>query len=69
MMPTDLALRWDPSLAAIAQDYAADNRLFLKNFAAAWTKLMNADRFEVAPAAALQSEGPDDVEGRNALVI
>jgi len=43
--PADMALAWDPDLLAISQQYAANNTLFLSDFAAAWTKLMNADRF------------------------
>ncbi len=46
MTPMDLALRWDPTLMSIAQMYAADNTLFLSDFAVAWTKVMNADRFD-----------------------
>ncbi len=38
-------LREDATLLAIAQDFATDNDVFLKEFAAAWTKVMNADRF------------------------
>ena len=44
-LPTDMAIRWDPELRAVAQEYAADNALFLAEFARAWTKMMNADRF------------------------
>jgi catalase (peroxidase I) len=40
------AAEQDPKLSAIAKEYAADNAKFLKAFAAAWTKLMNADRFK-----------------------
>jgi catalase (peroxidase I) len=45
MLGSDLAIRFDAQLLAIAQNYAADNVLFLKAFASAWTKLANADRF------------------------
>lgn len=44
-LQTDVMLRFDPELAAIAQDFASDNDLFLAEFAAAWTKVVNADRF------------------------
>jgi len=46
MLKSDLALRFDPEFAVIVQEYASDNALFLQDFAAAWTKLMNADRFD-----------------------
>merc|ERR1712093_909420 len=38
MLPTDLLFKIDAELAAIAQEYASDNTLFLNEFAAAWTK-------------------------------
>lgn len=43
---TDLLIRFDPELASHAQDFASDNALFLDTFAAAWTKVMNQDRFD-----------------------
>jgi len=46
MLQTDLNLKWDASFLAIAQDFASDNSLFLQEFASAWTKLMNIDRFD-----------------------
>jgi catalase (peroxidase I) len=46
MLPTDLSLRWDPEYEAIAQAYAQDNALMLADLAAAWTRLMNIDRFD-----------------------
>lgn len=46
MLKSDLALRFDPEFSAAAQDYASDNELFLRDFAAAWTRIMNADRFD-----------------------
>lgn len=46
MTPLDMVLRWEPSLSAVAQEYASDNRAFLAEFASAWTKMMNADRFD-----------------------
>ena len=45
-VPTDPLLLLDPTLQAIAQDYAADGELFRDEIALAWTKLMNADRFD-----------------------
>ena len=35
-----------PALFASAQDFAADAALFRSEYRAAWTKLMNADRFD-----------------------
>jgi catalase (peroxidase I) len=46
MTPYDLNLKWDSTYLAIAEEFAADNTLFLKEFRAAWTHLMNKDRFE-----------------------
>ena len=45
-MSTDLALIWDPVLKAQMVLYAENDKLFLKEFASAWTTLMNADRFD-----------------------
>jgi len=45
MMPSDLNLLADAEWLGIAQEYAADNTLFLNEFAAAWTRLVNIDRF------------------------
>eukprot|EP00092_Neocalanus_flemingeri_P007602 GFUD01008204.1.p1 GENE.GFUD01008204.1~~GFUD01008204.1.p1 ORF type:complete len:657 (+),score=134.32 GFUD01008204.1:264-2234(+) len=46
MLPTDLMIRFDPVLQAIAQDFAEDNNMFLSEVAAAWTKLSISDRFQ-----------------------
>ena len=46
MRPVDLLFRTDAELGAIAQEFAADDALFRAEFAAAWTKLINADRFD-----------------------
>jgi len=46
MTPSDLNLKWDSTYLAIAQEYASDNTLFLKEFRSAWTHLMNKDRFD-----------------------
>lgn len=67
MLPEDLAIRDDPELSALARAFAADNPKFLRAFAAAWTKGMNADRFAgpvsnacdaPAPAAARRAAAP-----------
>jgi catalase-peroxidase len=46
MLNTDLLLRDDAEYLALAQDYASDNALFVRSFASAWTKVMNADRYD-----------------------
>jgi catalase (peroxidase I) len=46
MTPSDLALKYAPDFLAIAQEFAADSQAFQAAFASAWTKLMNADRFD-----------------------
>jgi len=46
MLRTDLMFKDDPELLAVAQDFAADNEMFLEELAAAWTKISNADRFK-----------------------
>lgn len=43
---TDLNLKWHPDWLAIVEEMASDNKLFLIEFASAWTKLMNIDRFD-----------------------
>ena len=46
MVPSYLELRWNPDHLAIAQSFASDNSLFVSAFGAAWTKVMNMDRFK-----------------------
>eukprot|EP00879_Flechtneria_rotunda_P008928 GHRR01009349.1.p1 GENE.GHRR01009349.1~~GHRR01009349.1.p1 ORF type:complete len:337 (+),score=69.54 GHRR01009349.1:1022-2032(+) len=46
MIPADIALKQDKEFSAIAKEYAADNSKFVREFTAAWTKVMNADRFD-----------------------
>jgi len=45
----DLAFGSNSQLRALAEVYAADDavELFLGDFAKAWTKVMNNDRFEI----------------------
>lgn len=56
MTPEDMVIRNDPKLAAIAKQYVMNNDVFVQDFSAAWTKIMNEDRFkgptgnECAPA-------------------
>uniref|UniRef100_A0A6B2KZL8 Plant heme peroxidase family profile domain-containing protein n=1 Tax=Arcella intermedia TaxID=1963864 RepID=A0A6B2KZL8_9EUKA len=46
MLPMDLAIRWDDTFLAIAQDFASDQSMFVREFLSAWVKMMNADRFD-----------------------
>jgi catalase (peroxidase I) len=46
MHASDLELKYDPEFAQIAQRFYLDNDLFLAEFSKAWTKVMNADRFD-----------------------
>lgn len=45
----DLAFGSNSQLRAIAEVYASDKEQFLKDFVAAWQKVMNLDRFDLAP--------------------
>jgi len=42
----DLAILHNPMFKRIAENFAHSNELFLHSFAHAWTKVMNADRFD-----------------------
>jgi len=55
MTPLDLAIKQHDAWKAIAEEYAADNAKFVRDFAAAWTRLMNADRFK-GPAGSVCDE-------------
>jgi len=46
MRPNDLYFKTDAELLAISQDFASDDEAFKKEFAAAWNKMMVADRFD-----------------------
>eukprot|EP00466_Bigelowiella_natans_P011256 jgi/Bigna1/87257/estExt_fgenesh1_pg.C_180110 len=46
MLKTDLMLRADAELLQHVEEFAGDEGAFFETFAHAWTKLMNADRFE-----------------------
>ena len=62
-------------MAAIAEEYASDEALFLQEFSDAWVKMMNSDRFD-GPAGNLcdgdvsaaggQAEPPAAAAGRTA---
>ena len=45
MLSTDLAFKTDSEFSSFVQEYDVDNELFLTDFAAAWEKLINVDRF------------------------
>jgi len=57
MLKTDLILRWDAAYLAIAQEYASDEDVFLAEFGAAWTKVVNADRFDGPASSACDAPG------------
>ena len=44
--PIELAFLEDPDFATIVKQFSADKKAFKEAFAAAWTKMMNADRFD-----------------------
>jgi len=46
MLHTDLMIKYDPELLAIAQEFASSNKSFLEAFAYAWRKLVISDRFD-----------------------
>ena len=46
MFSTDLMFKNDPELSEATDEYINNNEKFLDDFAAAWTKLANADRFD-----------------------
>ena len=46
MYRLDIYFKTDPELAVIAQQFAADEALFLSELGQAWTLLMNADMFD-----------------------
>ena len=46
LFESDLLVKWDAPLYSIAMDFAASPALYRAEYRAAWTKLMNADRFD-----------------------
>ena len=61
---TDLVFGSNAQLRAISEVYAADDakEKFVRDFIAAWTKVMNADRFDLRrPAKAARSAAPEPV--------
>lgn len=45
-MPLDTLFRYEPEAHAAAVDFATNKTAFVSTFASAWTKMMNADRFD-----------------------
>ena len=56
MYSADVQFYFDPELKHIAEDYASNNTLFFYNFASAWNKLSNSDRFN-GPTGNICDEG------------
>jgi catalase-peroxidase len=55
----DLVFGSNSQLRALAEVYASNdgNELFIPDFVAAWNKVMNLDRFDLAPTNGGQSQG------------
>lgn len=47
MLKTDMNLKFDPQYKAIAQEFASNTTLFYNEFINAWTKVMNADLYNI----------------------
>jgi hypothetical protein len=47
MLRTDMNLRFAMEYRAVAEQYLANEDLFFADFTAAWTKIMNQDRFDL----------------------
>merc|ERR1712216_945272 len=62
MSATDMAFISDPVLASYTVQYAADMGMFKADFAAAWTKVMNSDRFD-GPTGSLCGQSSDGING------
>merc|ERR1719192_2591541 len=43
---SDMLIATEPEFLTAVQDFSSDNDMFMKEFAAAWTKVMNADRYD-----------------------
>jgi catalase (peroxidase I) len=54
MLHTDLAFKNDPEFRDYSNEYKANNTKFLLDFAAAWQKLINADRYDCDQSAAIE---------------
>jgi len=64
MFKSDLLLKFDGPMRAIVDEFAADASLFKLEFVAAWTKVMNADRFD-GPVGNLCSGDADESPARD----
>jgi hypothetical protein len=55
----------------IAEDFASDGSMFRREFAAAWTKVVNADRFDgpVRSKCAAQNAGADSPTPEYEIVL
>jgi catalase-peroxidase len=64
--PVDLVFGSNSELRAIAEVYAADDAReeFVRDFVAAWTKVMNLDRFDLGADGSLRSGPGARVAGR-----
>jgi catalase/peroxidase HPI len=71
MLPSDIALLQDPSYMTIAEDFASDDSMFRREFATAWTKVVNADRFDgpVRSVCAAQNAGADSPTPEYEIVL
>lgn len=56
MLPADLAIREDPAFLKIATEYANDNDLFCREFAAAWQKLVELGQHHLESCDAINLE-------------
>jgi len=45
-MTEDLAMKWEPALFTIAEQYSNNKTMFLQEFAWAWNKMATADRYK-----------------------
>merc|ERR1712138_166303 len=59
MLPTDLALKTDPVFRPMVEEYAADEALFFKDFAAAFAKLLSLGCPKAACPFATTAAAPD----------
>jgi len=67
MVQTDMNIKYQADWLAIAQEYAADNNLFLSDFAQAWSKLMNIDRFSGPSSNACSPSSSSDSSSSSGL--
>jgi len=68
MLPTDMALRTDPKFRVFAEMYAKDQDLFFKDFAEAFSKLLNLGVPPVGPVAKLTPQDKAGIDFREAAM-